>query len=75
MQSPIPVPIPAAFWPLAGMVVNLVWSALNARTLSSLETSLRKQFMTREECALHHNLCSAQYAEASRRLVALETRK
>jgi hypothetical protein len=35
---------------------------------------IRKEFPTRTECALHHEICDAHHAEACRRLDALETR-
>jgi hypothetical protein len=62
------------YWPLILMLVNLLWTALNARTQSGMIEQIRKEFPTRTECALHHEICDAHHAEACRRLDALETR-
>lgn len=64
--------IPSFAWPFIGMLVNLVWSALNARALAGLSQQIRKEFTSREECALNHKLCDARHSEVCRRLDCLE---
>jgi hypothetical protein len=61
-------------WPVVGILINLVWSALNVRTLANLQNQIRKEFMSREECVLTHKGVDDRHVEVCRRLHSLERR-
>jgi hypothetical protein len=54
------------------MVVNLIWTALNVRTLAGLKEQIRKEFPTRTECTLTQRISDDRHAEVCRRLDCLE---
>jgi len=66
--------LPAYVWPLAAALINLIWSALNMKTLAAIKEDIRREFITRAECSLKHSLCEERHEEVCRRLAALEQR-
>ena len=66
--------IPSFVWPFVGILVNVIWSALNMRTLAGLQETIRKEFMTRTECVLNHKICDDRHSEVCRRLHELEAK-
>jgi len=64
--------IPSFVWPLVAMFVNILWSALNMRTLSGLRDQIRLEFVSRVECVLSHKLCDDRHGELCRRMDCVE---
>jgi len=66
--------VPSFVWPFVAMLINLVWSALNMRSLAGLKDEVRKEFVTRAECGLNHRICEDRHSELCRRLDNIERR-
>jgi len=64
--------IPTLVWTLIGILINILWTALNMRTLSEMKDEIRKEFMSRPECTLKHAACDERHQAVCARLVQLE---
>lgn len=64
--------IPSFVWPLLGILINLLWTALNMRTLSGIKEEIRKEFQTRGECRLTVEMQDQRVRDLERRVDSLE---